>query len=319
MANLRPSIRTSGAAIVLALVTFSAAIAQTSSSPEQPAAGVPQTQTPLPTAKQADVDAAATKADAAKATADTAKVTADSAKATADTAAATANAAADALTKALAAADKHPDYEVTLGIGSLVDARGATDYTNQSNTLQSTSLGRATPQYLVGVSMRTPFPNFPRFMMEPDKRGQCKTDKTLAADARCSYWRLNPWKAFVNLKFASGSSQALSGFVIGGSYQFAHYIDGFVGFGFTPFNEASPGFRVAASNFVIAQQKLGNDLNYNPAAMLADSKNAFDGFPLTDGSGVLIYKGSPLEVHYRGGVVVGVAFPFDFKSSFSSK
>jgi hypothetical protein len=268
----------------------------------------------------AKADAAQKAADSAKSAADTAKTTADNAKTTADTAKTTADSAktaADTLTAALAAEDKHPDFEVTLGIGSLLNAEGATDYTNQSNTLQATSLGRATPQYLVGISMRTPFPNFPRFMHNP--KCDCLTDRTLATDARCSYWRLNPWKAFVNLKFASNSSQTLSGFVIGGSYQFAHYIDGFVGFGFTPFSEAAPGFRVAASNFVTAQQKLGNDLNYNPAAMLAGSKNAFDGFPLTDASGVLIYKGSPLEVHYRGGLVIGVAVPFDFKSAFSSK
>ena len=228
------------------------------------------------------------------------------------------------ISDALNAQDKHPEFELSLGIGSLVNGHGHTDYTNNSNTLQSTNLGRSTPQYLVGVSLRTPYPNFGKF-------GHSKTDCTTKpkegvtdhgpyiGDPYCAYWRVNPWKAFINLKFASGSSQTLSGFVLGGSYQFGHYVDALVGFGITPFNEPSQGLRTTASQFVTAQQALGNYLNFNPAAMLAGSQNAFDGFSLTDTTGKLIYKGTPLEVHYRGGVVLGVSIPVNLGSVFTSK
>jgi hypothetical protein len=84
-------------------------------------------------------------------------------------------------------------------------------------------------------------------------------------------------------------------------------------------NEASPGFRVTASQFVANQQKLGLDLNFDPNAMLANRRNAFDGFPVTDASGKLIYQGNPLSVHYRGGAVFGVSFPIYFHSYFRTQ
>ncbi len=151
--------------------------------------------------------------------------------------------------------------------------------------------------------------------MSPD----CKdgaTAKTSAETDEAPCWQQRPWKAFLNLKFSSTASQTLNGYVLGGSYQLLHYMDILIGFGFTPFNEASPGFRVTASQYVTAQQKLGNDLNFNPVAMANGSRNAFDGFSLTDASGALIYKGNPLEVHYRGGLVLGVALPLSLKSAF---
>ncbi len=224
----------------------------------------------------------------------------------------------DTLTAALAKQDKAQDFELSLGIGSLINA-SASDYTDQSNTISSNNLGRASPQYLVGVSFRTPFLNFyrtPKPGATPCPTADKITDTT---DAKCQFWHLHPWKGFVSLKFASGSSQAINGYVLGGSYQLAHWMDILVGFGLTPFNEASPGLKVAASQYVTAQQKLGNLLNFNPVAMLNGQRNAFDGFSLTDTSGKLIYSGTPLEVHYRGGVVLGIAIPISFKDSFSAK
>lgn len=243
----------------------------------------------------------------------------------------------DTLTAALAKQDKAQDFELSLGIGSLIDA-SASDYTNQSNTLTSNNLGRASPQYLIGVSFRTPFPNFRKAKASPKSASTSAApspappahdptpapcpaaDKiTDTTEARCQFWHQHPWKGFVSLKFASGSSQVINGYVLGGSYQIAHWMDLLVGFGFTPFNEASPGLKVTASQYVTAQQKLGNLLNFDPVAMLNGQRNAFDGFSLTDTSGKLIYKGTPLEVHYRGGVVIGVAIPISFKNSFSAK
>ena len=225
----------------------------------------------------------------------------------------------DSLAADLAKQDKHTDFELSLGIGSLINNPAGSDYTNQSNTLASTNLGRASPQYLVGVSFRTPYPRLGG--VNPEKLKECPAADKLTdlSPAKCQYWHQYPWKAFVNVKFTSGASQTINGFVIGGSYQFAHWVDGLIGFGLTPFNEASPGLKVAASQYVTAQQKQGNLLNFDPTAMLAGKRNAFDGFSLLDSTGKLIYSGTPLEVHYRGGVVIGIAVPISFKSSLASR
>jgi hypothetical protein len=291
----------------------------------------------------------------------------------------------DALSKSLSAQEKESDFQLSLGIGSLVLNSNASDYTNQANTLQSTSLGSATPQYLVGVSLRTNIPNFARFKRnsafipppqpalppnthavppvapagpkkslgwadcypkpvdtppeaakpaeqakEPptDPKAPSGIPKTPAVEtkspaptsyvpAECQVWRQRPWDGFISLKFSPNSSQTLSGYVIGGSYSIGSYLDVLIGFALTPVNEPSPGLRVAASQYVTAQQAIGNDLNFNPTAMLSGARNAFDGFPLTNSTGALIYKGTPLEIHYRGGVVFGISLPFSFASVFS--
>ena len=193
-----------------------------------------------------------------------------------------------------------PDFGLVLGIGSLVTGPGVTDYQNQSNVIHSSYLGRATPQLLTGVSFRTNIPNFRKFQ----------------GGSNGAIWQKRPWNAFLSLKFAPGSSQTLNGFVLGGSWAFAHYLNALIGFALTPVNEPSPGFKATAAQFVIGQQKQGLDLNFDPNAMLRNAPNAFDGFPVTDSSGRLIYQGDPLTVHYRGGVVFGVSVPIYFKSVF---
>ena len=118
------------------------------------------------------------------------------------------------------------------------------------------------------------------------------------------------------MKFSPGSSQVLNGYVIGGSYAIAHYLNALIGFALTPVNEPAPGFRVTASQFVASQQKQGQYLNFNPVNMLNNAQNAFDGFPVTDPTGKLIYQGNPLTVYYRGGVIFGVSIPIYFGSVF---
>lgn len=266
------------------------------------------------------------------------------------------------------------DFGVTLGIGSLVLNPDVTDYSNQSNVLQANSLGSATPQYLIGISMRTRVPNFrhlgareadcavPSSAQAGASSGQSTNKKAAKASKSpppaaapaapaaapaatappapapppaaednsaaqapaslppsCELWRRRPWEAFISLKFSPQSSQTLNGYVLGGSYAFAHYIDAMIGFALSPINEPAPGFRIAASNFVTQQQKSGLDLNFNPTSMLNNSRNAFDGFPLTDTTGKLIYTGNALEIDYRGGVVFGVSVPINFGALFSAK
>ena len=220
----------------------------------------------------------------------------------------------DDLEKALS---KQPqDFGLVLGVGSLVINPNASDYTNDSNVLHTTNLGSATPQILAGVSFRSHIPGLTRRWRDKPENGPRCSEKMV--DNCREPWQYHPWSAFVSLKFAPSASQALNGYVIGGTYSITRFLDVLVGFGLTPVQEASPGFRVTAAQFVANQQKLGLDLNFDPNAMLANKRNAFDGFPVTDANGKLIYAGSPTTVHYRGGAVVGVAFPLHFASAFKA-
>jgi hypothetical protein len=215
-----------------------------------------------------------------------------------------------ALKKALDLEDNQ-DFSLVLGIGSQVVGFDVTDYQDESHVLRSSSLGHSTPQLLAGVAFRTPVPNFPRF-------NGCRKEKSKVKDCLGSPpWRRNPWSAFVSLKFAPGASETFNGFVIGGSWAFGHYVSALIGFSLAPINEPSPGFRTTAAQFVTNQQKLGLYQNFDPAAMLANQRNAFDGFPVTDPSGKLIFQGNPLGIHYRGGAVFGLSVPILFKSVFS--
>jgi hypothetical protein len=215
------------------------------------------------------------------------------------------------------------DVRLQLGIGSLLRNGDVTDYVNNANTLSATSLGWATPQYLVGLAMRAPFPNFKRYGtgcagVDAASPGDSTAKKT-SSDNTCPIWRQRPWGGFVSLKFSPNSSQTINGYVLGGSYSLTSYLDLMAGFSLTPVNVPASGLRNAAYNYVLQQQKLGNDLQFNPQAMLNNSQNAFDGFSLLDSTGKLIYTGTPLEVDYRGGVVIGVSIPLDFGKLFTSQ
>ena len=198
-------------------------------------------------------------------------------------------------------AENDPDFALVVGIASLIVASGATDYSDQANVLHSNNLGRATPQFLTGVSFRSRLPNFSKFKGDP-KTGEL--------------WQKRPWNAFVSLKFSPSSSQTLNGFVFGASYSLTKYLNAVAGYSLTPINEPSPGFRNTAAQFVTAQQQQGQALQFDPSAMIKNSQNAFDGFPVTDPSGKLIYPGSPLTVHYHGGIVLGISIPIYFSSVF---
>jgi len=56
-----------------------------------------------------------------------------------------------------------------------------------------------------------------------------------------------------------------------------------------------------------------------PNAMASNSQYAFDGFPVAESSGKLIYQGSPLTVRYHGGAVIGISFPIYFSSLLQPK
>jgi hypothetical protein len=175
--------------------------------------------------------------------------------------------------------------------------------------VRATNLGRATPQFLTGVAFRSRIPSIMTRYRDP------KDPKYNNPEI----WQRNPWAGFVSIKFSPGASQTVNGYVIGGLFSVTHYLNALVGFALTPVNEPAPGFRVTASQFVAAQQAQGQDQNFDPNAMLHNKQNAFDGFPLTDPSGRLIYQGSATTVHYRGGAVFGISFPIYFKSIFGGE
>lgn len=233
------------------------------------------------------------------------------------------------LTVSLNEQAKQTDFALVLGIGSLLNGGSYNDYVEKNNIISSLNLGRSSPQYLVGVSMRIPFQGGTMFTHHakwdtcyPDiskVKGSGEAPPQPPGSAYCDLWRLHPWSAFLSLKFSPDSSQTLNGYVLGGTYQFAPYLSALVGFGLTPFAEPAYGFRVGASQYVAAQQKLGNLLNFDPDRMLANDKNAFDGFSLLDPDQKVIYVGTPLETHYRGGVVVGISIPFSFSNFLGTK
>jgi hypothetical protein len=214
-----------------------------------------------------------------------------------------------------ALATEDSDFALVLGLGSLVVNHGVTDYQNQSNVIHATNLGRATPQLLTGVAFRSKIQNLVARYRRMDL---CNAGSQRQVPPCAELWQKRPWSAFVSLKIAPGASQLINGYVIGGTFSIAPHLDALVGFALSPINEPAPGFRVTASQFVSNQQKLGQLLNFDPNAMLSGSPDAFDGFPVTDSIGKLIYPGDPLTVHYRGSMVFGVSFPIYFRSFWKS-
>ena len=117
-------------------------------------------------------------------------------------------------------------------------------------------------------------------------------------------------------KFSPSSSQTINGYVFGLSYNLTKYLNALVGFSLTPINEPAPGFQRTAVQLVKTEQAQGQYLNFDPNAMARNAPNSFDGFPVTDPTGKLIYQGSPLTVHYHGGAVFGISIPIYFSSVF---
>jgi len=198
------------------------------------------------------------------------------------------------------------NFDLMLGVGSLIVRGDVTDYkTNtQNNVLETTNLGRATPQLLTGAAFRLPFGNFGR-----------RLSRRIGP---------RPWYAFLSLKFSPDSSQTFSGYVIGGSYKLSNAFSLLGGYALTPIQEPSPGFRGAAAQIVsqnpgvpIYQRFNVNDLQHN-------TLDAFDGFPLfvqsaTGPTTTRLFAGDPTVVHYHGGFIIGVAIPISLKTQLGGK
>jgi len=217
----------------------------------------------------------------------------------------------------------------TIGLGTNLNAKGLTDYNNSANIIQTTHLGNGTPQFLVGISYQVPWHGFFYSKISVKAPGgtpkQC--DPTLYnADPDGALIYCYPWRPFINAKFTSDASQTFNGFTFGISHRLAKSLDLLVGYSFTAFNEASPGFQRAAIQ-TVEQQQGANNPNYTQfslTAMQHSWHNAFDGFPTqlissTGQPGALIYAGNALSVHYHSGAFVGVAIPVGLKTLLGAK
>jgi hypothetical protein len=215
-----------------------------------------------------------------------------------------------------------PQFALVLGLGSLLLHPSRTDYVHESNVLHATNLGPATPQLMAGVSFRTELPSpFARFRGKPCSEdipgGGSGSPSGSGRDPRCQAWKIHPWSAFVSLKFSPSSSEAIDGYVLGGSFSITRHLDILLGFALSPVNEPGPGFRTTAARFVREQLARGEVADFSPEQMLANSRNAFDGFGTIDAAGRVIFVGEPLAVRYRGSVIVGVSIPIYFRTALS--
>ena len=212
----------------------------------------------------------------------------------------------------------------SIGIGSTLSTVHATDYSNNSNILSSNQIGNSTPQYLVGVSFQIRIPGVRYSHLK------CQPSDYSSANPVSTY--CYPWKAFVNLKLSSDSSQTLNGFTFGMSHSLTSHLDIMAGFAYSPFSEPSPGFQAAAVQVVKTQQGLANSqgvstpnpyyTQFDPTAMQKNSQNAFDGFPtqLINPSGIAgaaIYSGNILTTVYHPGIFLGINIPVALGSLFS--
>lgn len=187
--------------------------------------------------------------------------------------------------------------DLLVGAGSHIAASIPVDYTTISNTtLASNGVGRAVPVLLAGLG----------FTFAP-----LKTKKQNAIV-------VVPNTAFVNLQFPTTSTSGagpIDGYTFGMGYKVQTFLEVMVGYSLTPEMEPSYGFRVAAAQTVTGNPTVPIYQRYSAAAILANQPNALDGFPLllqtaSGQQGGPIYSGTVLQTHYRGGLFVGVAFPF---------
>jgi hypothetical protein len=192
------------------------------------------------------------------------------------------------------------DFDLVLGVGSLIVKPSITDYkiNNQNSVLETTNLGSASPQLLAGAAFRLALPNF--------SKGASRM------------FGQQPWFAFLSLKFSPDSSQTLNGYVVGMSYKFNKAFAGLAGYALTPVQEPSPGFRAAAIQVVSQNPNVPAYQRFNLSDLQQNNRNAYDGFPLfvqtaTGPTTTRVFIGDPTVVHYHGGFVIGVAIPISLK------
>jgi hypothetical protein len=102
-----------------------------------------------------------------------------------------------------------------------------------------------------------------------------------------------------------------------------------IGYILSQYNEPSQGFRNAAIAVIDANAALPATeqvplyQRYDVSAITNKIAGALDGFPIlqqtqSGAPGGQIFQGNPLVSHYRGGLFLGVAYPFSLNKLFQS-
>lgn len=196
--------------------------------------------------------------------------------------------------------------EIEIGMGSRIGGPQVSNYQTNNGVLSITNLGRATPQLLTGLGFEFCDPT-----VQQQNSAFCKNSFSS---------RLG---VFVTAQFGSGSNQTISGYSLGMTVGLGKYLRGLAGFSLTPVSQISPGFAIAASQYVAKNPSLFPGIN--PANLASNSYGAFDGIQYTSTapmagaspSAVIYYPGSVTETHYRGGFLIGVAMPINIFKLFS--
>jgi len=202
--------------------------------------------------------------------------------------------------------------EIEVGMGSRIGGPQISNYQSTNGVLSLTSLGRATPQLMTGLG----------FLFCPASDSQAAPTESSGKFHFCTNTFTSRLGVFVSPLFGSGSNQTISGYSIGATIALGKYLRGLVGFSETPVSQISPGFAVAASQYVQAHQALFPGVN--AANLASNSFGAFDGIETTStmpaaGStptAAIYYPGAVTETHYRGGFLIGVSLPINIYNIF---
>jgi IPT/TIG domain len=193
-------------------------------------------------------------------------------------------------------------FEVMTGVGASFLPVESTSYKvdTTNNALSQTNVGRKHLELLLGAGFILPWgTKYP---------GAKVTDP--------DYKNFHPYEAFLSLRFAPGSDQTFTGFVVGGGYRVHKYFSLLVGFSLTPIDEPSAGFRRAATQVVTANPAIFPYNQYNANDLANNKPGAFDGFPLflynaTGATTTKIFPTAPTVTHAHSGIFFGVGVPIN--------
>ena len=212
------------------------------------------------------------------------------------------------------------DVNLVIGLG-FAGPSDSPDYTVSSNTISSTHEGKATPQYMLGLAYPIGINYYPRTKKGQQAVQHCLTDTDANTAATAADFRCKPIGAFVSAKFSTDSSSTVNGVTFGITHRIAGTLSLLIAGSLSPFQQPSQGFINAAVQTVVTQKAAGNPFysQFNPTAMQANLKDAFDGFPTvlmtntgtasapTYTAGAQIYTGNVLVNNYKPGFLIGVA------------
>jgi hypothetical protein len=230
------------------------------------------------------------------------------------------------------AAQQTPNgVEIEVGIASRILGHQVSNYQSNNGVLTLTNLGAATPQLLTGLGFsceRGATNTITTEVTPPKGTMPTMTMKTTASTGTdvggfCGNKVGKHTGVFVSAQFGSGTNQTVTGYSVGVTYGLGTHIRLLAGFSETPVSEISPGFRIAASQYVEMNPKLFPGVS--SAALASNAYEAFDGIQTTSTapaagaapSNVIYYPGAVTETHYRGGFIIGVAFPINVFNLFS--